>query len=171
MSPTTVQPPDPSSVTPTLDISVASREQLKELLPYQLGRYRLMELIGEGGMARVFRAVLQGPAGFQKMVAVKLLKASIQYEGAGAEFMQEAVYAGRLNHPNVVDVYELNEELGCPYIAMEWVDGEPLQSLIDPDSLMPPSVILDLSIALLNGLDQGTAVTLRASVSGCCIGT
>ena len=61
-------------------------------------------------MARVFRAVLQGPAGFQKMVAVKLLKASIQYEGAGAEFMQEAVYAGRLNHPNVVDVYELNEE-------------------------------------------------------------
>ena len=47
MSPTTVQPPDPSSVTPTLDISVASREQLKELLPYQLGRYRLMELIGE----------------------------------------------------------------------------------------------------------------------------
>ena len=97
MSPTTVQPPDPSSVTPTLDISVASREQLKELLPYQLGRYRLMELIGEGGMARVFRAVLQGPAGFQKMVAVKLLKASIQYEGAGAEFMQEAVYAGRLD--------------------------------------------------------------------------
>ena len=66
------------------------------------------------------------------MVAVKLLKASIQYEGAGAEFMQ-AVYAGRLNHPNVVDVYERNEELGCPYIATEWVDGEPLQSLIDPD--------------------------------------
>ena len=129
MDPTSVLPPDPANVTPTLDVSLASKEQLRDILPYELGRYRLEELIGEGGMARVFRAILQGPAGFEKTVAIKLLKASIQHKGAGAEFMQEAVYAGRLNHPNVVDVYELNEENSCPYIAMEWVDGEPLHKL------------------------------------------
>jgi len=154
MDPTSVRPPDPANVTPTLDVSLASEEQLKTLLPYELGRYKLMELIGQGGMARVFRAVLQGPAGFEKTVAIKLLKASITHRSAGADFMQEAVYAGRLNHPNVVDVYELGEEQGCPYIAMEWVDGEPLHKILKPSNLLPPSVILDLLIALLNGLEQ-----------------
>ena len=124
------------------------------MLPYQLGRYRLMELLGEGGMARVFRALLQGPAGFEKTVAIKLLKATTQHRGAGSELMQEAVVASRIHHPNIVDVYELGEERGCPFIAMEWVDGLPLTKLLNPKVIMPASVVLDLLIGLLNGLEQ-----------------
>lgn len=154
MDSTSVQPPDPAHVTPTLDISLASEEQLQEMLPYTLGRYQLLDLIGEGGMARVFRATLKGPAGFEKTVAIKLLKATVQHRDAGPDFMREAVLASRLHHPNVVDVYELNEQDGCPYIAMEWVDGEPLQKMLDPKDMPPPSVVLDILIALLNGLEH-----------------
>ena len=154
MAPTSVQPPDPDAPSFGLEISLASEERLREMLPQALGRYELLELIGEGGMARVFRATLNGPAGFKKTVAIKLLKATVQHHGAGQDFMQEAVYASRLHHPNVVDVYELGEEQGCPFIAMEWVDGEPLQKLLEPNAMPPPSVVLDLLIALLNGLEH-----------------
>jgi predicted ATPase len=115
-------------------------------------------------MARVFRAVLQGPAGFEKTVAIKLLKSTATHRSAGDDFRREAVYASRIHHPNVVDVYELGEEEGCPFISMEWVNGQPLQKLLDPKSMPPPSVVLDLLIALLNGLEQahiGSPESLR----------
>ena len=157
MDPTAVIPPNPDAPAPALDIALANDEKLAEMLPYRLGRYELLECIGEGGMARVFRAILRGPAGFQKTVAIKLLKATVQHRGAGKDFMQEAVYASRLHHPNVVDVYELSEEQDCPFIAMEWVDGQPLQKMLDPADKPPASVVLDLIIALLNGLEHAHA--------------
>ena len=83
MAPTSVQPPDPDAPSFGLEISLASEERLREMLPQALGRYELLELIGEGGMARVFRATLNGPAGFKKTVAIKLLKATVQHHGAG----------------------------------------------------------------------------------------
>ncbi len=166
MDPTSVLPPDSATETASLDISLASEERLNEMLPYTLGRYRLIELIGEGGMARVFRAILKGPAGFEKIVAIKILKPSAQNRSADEDFMQEAVYAGRLHHPNVVDVYELGEVQNCPYIAMELVDGEPLHKLLDPNLLLPPSVILDLLLALLNGLEQAHEGGPTDDVSG-----
>ncbi len=141
----------------TSDISRLKTAQVQAHLPSQLGRYLLTDLIGEGGMARVFKAILRGPAGFEKIVAVKVMKASADPEGAGEAFMQEAVFAGRLNHPNVVDVYALNEDDGHPYIAMEWVDGEPLHRLISATEPIPPAPLLDLFIALLNGLEQAHA--------------
>ena len=92
--------PPPNS---PFDICFADSEMLETLLPFQLGRYRLESLIGQGGMARVFRAVLLGPAGFEKTVAIKLMT-MVRTDKASADFRREAVYASRIHHPNVVDV-------------------------------------------------------------------
>ena len=126
---------------------------LETLLPFQLGRYRLESLIGQGGMARVFRAVLLGPAGFEKTVAIKLMT-MVRTDKASADFRREAVYASRIHHPNVVDVYELGDAEGCPFIAMEWVAGESLHHLLQTRGPPPGSAALDLMVALLNGLEQ-----------------
>ena len=138
-------------------LAQAGRAQLEEMLPVVLGRYALEALIGEGGMARVFRAVRKGPAGFEKTVAIKLMKSAVQTPKAHDDFRQEAVFSGRLNHPNLVDVYELNEDSDCPYIAMEWVDGLPLHHLTHQNGPLPPSAFLDLFIGLLSGLRHAHA--------------
>lgn len=99
-------------------------------LPAQLGRYLLIEQLGAGGMAEVFRAKQQGPSGFERVVVVKVLfphlARSVRYRKM---FQREASLAARLSHTNVVQVLELGSEDGPPYIAMEFVDGISLHKL------------------------------------------
>ena len=86
-------------------------------LPLPFGRYVLESVLGEGGMAKVFRATLQGPAGFTKAVALKVIKGAVHEqmgEHQQALFLREARLGGLLRHPNLVDVYELGE------VETEW---------------------------------------------------
>ncbi len=77
-------------------------------LPVDFGRYRLLDILGQGGMAKVFLAELQGPAGFRKQVALKVLVPWEEgLERADGLFLREARVGGLLRHPNIVDVYEL----------------------------------------------------------------
>ncbi|MDP6190549.1 MAG: hypothetical protein QF872_07055, partial [Gammaproteobacteria bacterium] len=80
-------------------------------LPVQYGRYKLQSILGEGGMARVFLAELQGPAGFRKQVALKVIRPKKGRASTKETFdlIREACLAGRLKHPNLIDVYELGE--------------------------------------------------------------
>ncbi len=81
----------------------------------QLGRYTLIERVGEGGMAEVFRARLDGPMGFQKEIAIKRIRDSVVNQDG--EFVRslinEARIGGRLRHENIVEVYELGEDAGA----------------------------------------------------------
>ncbi len=92
------------------------------------GRYRLEELIGEGGMAVVYRAY---DLALNRPVAVKILRA--QY-GSDANFLRrferEAQAAARLVHPNIVNVYDVGRDDGVHYIVMEYVRGQTLKHLI-----------------------------------------
>ena len=73
-------------------------------------KYRLLLRLGRGGMAEVHIAVARGPAGFNKLVVVKrLLPALASDEGFREMFMQEARLAARLNHPNIVQTYEVGD--------------------------------------------------------------
>ena len=77
-------------------------------LPRPFGRYILHETIGRGGMAEVFRAEFQGPAGFRKNVALKLLHSDgIQKDQRGEELVHEARISASLHHRHIVDIYEL----------------------------------------------------------------
>src|SRR5437667_2857934 len=84
------------------------------------GRYRLVELLGQGGMATIFRA---HDAQLGRDVAVKVLRSEYGRDPAFvARFRQEAQSAAALNHPNVVNVFDYGMESGDPFIVMELID-------------------------------------------------
>jgi len=91
------------------------------------GKYRLIAELGSGGMAEVFLAVSPGPAGFGKLLVVKRLRPNLAEDpDFVAMFMDEARLAARLNHPNVVQTNDVGQLGDQYYIAMEFLDGQPL---------------------------------------------
>ncbi len=96
-----------------------------------LGRYELLLPVAAGGMAMVWAARLKGSRGFQKIVAVKTMLPKLsedpQFERM---FLDEASLASRIHHPNVVEVLDLGEISGVLFIAMEWLDGVPLNQVM-----------------------------------------
>jgi len=96
-----------------------------------LGRYELVRPIGRGGMAEVHLAVQRGPAGFEKLVVIKLVHEHLASQRPFVEMLlDEARHAALIKHPNVVDIYELGEEAGRYFIAMEYLEGEPLLDVL-----------------------------------------
>ena len=98
----------------------------------QLGKYTLVKPLGKGGMAKVFRARLEGPGGFMKDMAVKTILPEISKDDDFIElFMREARLSALLDHANIVRVHEFDQIDGRYYIAMEYVDGRDLLDVID----------------------------------------
>jgi serine/threonine protein kinase len=97
----------------------------------RLGRYELITRIGQGGMAEVQLALQRGPAGFEKLVVVKLVHESLATQKAFVDMLlDEARVAALVKHPNVVDIYDLGEANGRYFIAMEYLEGEPLLAVL-----------------------------------------
>ncbi|MFT3771379.1 MAG: serine/threonine-protein kinase [Minicystis sp.] len=95
-----------------------------------LRKYRLIAEIGKGGMADVYLAVVQGPAGFNKLVVIKKTRAELTHDPEFiAMFLDEARLAARLNHPNVVQTHEVGQDGDRYFIAMEYLDGQPLNRI------------------------------------------
>jgi serine/threonine-protein kinase len=102
-----------------------------ELSDRMLGKYRLIASLGEGGMASVYLAIVEGRAGFQKLVVVKVMRDSLGRDAdALTMFEQEARVASRLNHPNIVQTNEVGEDGGAHYLTMEYLEGQPLQRIL-----------------------------------------
>jgi hypothetical protein len=96
-----------------------------------IGRYRLDRRLGTGGMAEVYLARQIGMAGFERKVAIKRpLPHLIDDAGYVAMLLDEARLAAQLSHPNIVQTYEVDRQGGTYYIAMEYVDGWSLRSLL-----------------------------------------
>ena len=98
----------------------------------ELGHFSLLEKIGEGGMGRVYKA---RDTRLDRLVAIKLLPEARSADAdRRARFVQEAKAASALNHPNIITIYEIGEEIGeqdgQTFIVMELVDGKPLNELI-----------------------------------------
>ena len=99
--------------------------------PSRLGRYELITRIGQGGMAEVQLALQRGPAGFEKLVVVKLVHENLASQRAFVDMLlDEARVAALVKHPNVVDIYDLGEAEGRYFIAMEYLEGEPLLAVL-----------------------------------------
>ena len=124
----------------------------------RLGRYTLLEPVGEGGMAEVFRARLDGPMGFQKTLAIKRIRDQVVRadEEHVRALINEARIGGKLRHPNIVEVYDLGEDEGAYYIAMEFVEGVNLSDIMrtarEHRVRVPPAVLLDIGIQVCKGL-------------------
>lgn len=123
-------------------------------LPVVVGRYQLVSLLGEGGMARVFRAEMTGDLGFRKPAAVKVVLPARGEKAAELrqQLIQEARVGALLNHPNVVQTFDCGELEGFPYIAMELVEGVGLGKLVERAGPLAPPVAIEIAVQVLRGL-------------------
>jgi serine/threonine-protein kinase len=97
------------------------------VLGNSFGKYRLIAELGRGGMATVYLAASGGPGGFNKLSVLKLLR--VQEQDGVELFLEEARLAAQLNHPNVVQTYEVGKVGAQYFIAMEFIDGPALNRL------------------------------------------
>ncbi|HJZ86616.1 MAG TPA: serine/threonine-protein kinase [Polyangia bacterium] len=105
------------------------RRPLAQPIPF--ARYRLIERIGHGGMATVYRAQLAGPGGFERDVVVKMLLPTLGDNPAFVDmFINEAKLSALLHHPNIAQVHELDVAQGTVFLAMEFIDGIDLSDLV-----------------------------------------
>ncbi|HEU0043934.1 serine/threonine-protein kinase [Sphingomonas sp.] len=115
-----------------------------------LGRYRIEGRLGEGAMADVYRA---HDPDIGRTVAIKVLKPDFGRDpDLGARFVREARAAGALNHPNIATIYDVGEVDGVAYIAMELVDGQPLDVALQAVGRMPYERVLSLGQQLAAAL-------------------
>lgn len=134
-----------------------------EQLPCRYGRFELIELLGVGGMGRVFRAVMTGPSGFRKEIALKVLRP--RPGGAAPALDSEARIGALLRHPNLVDTYDFGLVAGRPYLAMELVRGLDLASLAERVRLEPAQVV-QVGAALAAGLQRAHELHLDGAPAG-----
>ncbi len=98
---------------------------------YRLDRYELLCPIASGGMASVWLAQLRGKRGFEKLFAIKTIKADLTDDATFQEmFLDEARIASGIQHPNVAQILDLGEQDEVLYIVMEWVDGDSLSRIL-----------------------------------------
>lgn len=107
-------------------------------IPESIGRYRIMRKLGEGGMGVVYAAHDEQ---LDRPVALKMLGASQRDEGGHKRFWREARAAARIRHPNVCQLYDVGEHDDQPFLAMELLEGESLQSCLERGALPVPEAV------------------------------
>jgi serine/threonine-protein kinase len=124
----------------------------------QLGKYRIDGILGKGAMGVVYKAF---DPGIERVVALKTIRKEMFSESEQLEligrFKNEAQAAGRLSHPNIVTVYDYGEDADSAYIAMEFVEGTGLDTLLVPGRPVPMARLLAWMGDLLEGLDYAHA--------------
>jgi TonB family protein len=118
--------------------------------PRSFGQYTLLDKIATGGMAEVWKARMLGMEGFQKNVAIKrILPHLTDSSDFLTMFIDEAKLAAQLNHNNIIHIYDLGKIEEDYYIAMEFVDGRDLRSILNSARRKQPEPALPMSLALL----------------------
>jgi serine/threonine-protein kinase len=119
------------------------------------GKYRLIASLGHGGMADVYLAVVDGSDDARKLQVIKRLRQELaRNTGYRARFLDEARLCVRLDHPNVVRTFEVGQERGEQYLAMEYLEGAPLNRIASRarSKPAPPGVLLRVIADALAGL-------------------
>ncbi|HUF30011.1 MAG TPA: protein kinase, partial [Gemmatimonadaceae bacterium] len=115
-----------------------------------VGKYRILDLVGEGAMGVVYRGV---DTVLNRTVAIKVMSEAVsRQQELRDRFLREAQSAGSLQHPNVVTIYDFGEMEGHLFIAMEFVDGVDLERLLATHEPLSIQQRLDIAIDVLTGL-------------------
>jgi serine/threonine protein kinase len=118
--------------------------------PKKIGKYEVVDIIGKGGMGIVYRA--KDPF-LDRLVAIKMMTINIaEYPDLLQRFYREAKSTANLKHPNIVTVYELGEHEGSPYLAMEFLEGSSLESMIRGQLQLSTLQKLDIIVQVCHGL-------------------
>jgi serine/threonine protein kinase len=122
------------------------------------GKYFLMKKLAAGGMGEVFIAKQQGPAGFQKVLVVKKILGHLTESKEFTEaFLGEARLAAQMNHRNIVQVFELGQQDGAYFIAMEYVQGKSLRDVIDATTRRKEKIPAELCRMLAEQICDGAS--------------
>ena len=117
-----------------------------------LGRYKIVSELGQGAMGVVYKAV--DPI-IDRTVAIKTINLNLSHqelEEYEARFQQEIKAAGRLNHPNIVTIYDVGKTESVAYMAMEFLEGKELKDMIVTGSMPPADQIVDIISQVADGL-------------------
>lgn len=133
-------------------------ERLEELAPpdagdrnSDYGRYFLLDRIATGGMAEVFRAKRKGVEGFEKIVALKRILPHLSTDKDFVEmFIAEAKMVASLSHPNIAQIFDLGKIEDSYYIAMEYVEGRDLRSILTQIRKAEKTIPVDLAALILS---------------------
>jgi serine/threonine-protein kinase len=126
---------------------------------YLLGdRYRIIDALGEGGMANVY---LAKDIILQRKVAVKMLRFDLQKDPQTVQrFQREALSTSELSHPNIVSVFDVATDHGVPYMVMEYVDGPNLKEYIQTNGPLP----LDQAIGIMDQILSAVSLAHQHNV-------
>jgi protein kinase-like protein len=150
-SPAPIAPPSSSSSQSRISAS-SFRGESGRIVPGTLlaDRYRIVALIGRGGMGEVYRAE---DLKLDQDVALKFLPEKLVQDGAAlARFHREVRIAREISHPNVCRVFDIGEANGVPFISMEYVDGQDLSTLLRRIGRLPQDKALDIARQLCAGI-------------------
>jgi serine/threonine-protein kinase len=121
-----------------------------------IGKYRVIARLGAGGMAEVFIACVRGLGGFSKLAVLKVLRPNLAEDADFVRmFLDEARLAARLNHPNIVQTNEIGQDGTTYFLAMEYLQGQPMQQLLHrarKGENVPLPVVLTIFSQTLSGL-------------------
>ena len=124
------------------------------MTPTRLGRYRILGELGSGAMGTVYRA--HDPL-IERDVAIKTLHPNLPEDilnDVRQRFLREAKSAGRLNHPNIVTVFDVGEQDGVAYMAMELLEGRSLQQVLSESARLPLQTTAELVAQIADALDR-----------------
>ncbi|MBK07524.1 MAG: hypothetical protein CL920_19350 [Deltaproteobacteria bacterium] len=127
-------------------------------MPEQIGKYTLLKKIAVGGMAEIHLSEQSGPGGFKKQLVIKrILPHLVNDEKFLQMFQDEARVAAMMNHPNIVQIFDLGQEDSNFYIAMEYVSGFNLRSIIQQSNnhgmWLAPEYIAKIGSQIAEGLE------------------
>jgi serine/threonine protein kinase len=135
-----------------------------DALGIPFGKYHLLERLGRGGMAEVWKAKALGPMGYARKLVVKRILPELACDDEFVRmFVEEARLSASLNHRNIVQVYEFGEVGGEYYLAMEWVHGRDLNSILrtmkDRDAAPPVELAAYVTREVCRALAHAHALT------------
>jgi eukaryotic-like serine/threonine-protein kinase len=127
-------------------------------MPRTIGRYTILDRLAVGGMAELFKAQLSGQHGFEKLVTIKKILPHLAVDRSFIEmFIDEARLTAQLDHPHIVQVFELGTDADTPYIAMQFVDGLDVLGLLRECARaqirLPPDIAAFIARDVLDALD------------------
>jgi serine/threonine protein kinase len=142
----------------------ADVQAVTSIRPERFGRYVLLDRIGEGGMAEVFRAIMPGAEGFKRTFVIKKILSKLRDSSAFVEmFVREARIGALLNHPNIVQVYDFGAVDGHYFLAMEYVRGRDVLAIIrrlrDMQRQFPIPIAAHIAHEVATSLDYAHALS------------
>src|SRR5215831_267530 len=124
----------------------------------RLGKYQLLRKLATGGMAEVFLAKTDGPMGFEKLLVIKRILPHLAEDPQFVEmFLGEAKLAARLNHPNLVQLFDFGQAEGSYFIAMEYIDGPSLRLMLSRARDLRTPISLGLAARIVSSAAEGLA--------------